>query len=41
MDRPVMILHGTVDSSLDDCMLETFASTDEAWKAELSRQRPP
>ncbi|GMF16388.1 unnamed protein product [Phytophthora lilii] len=32
MQRPVMILHGTVDGSLDDCMFGTFASTDEAWK---------
>ncbi|ETI52478.1 hypothetical protein L915_04259 [Phytophthora nicotianae] len=30
--RPVMVLHGTVDGSLDDCMFGTFASTDEAWK---------
>ncbi|KAF4132709.1 hypothetical protein GN958_ATG18088 [Phytophthora infestans] len=27
-----MVLHGTVDGSLDDCMFGTFASTDEAWK---------
>ncbi|KAG6622928.1 AP-1 complex subunit gamma-1 [Phytophthora cinnamomi] len=32
MQRPVMVLHGTVDGSLDDCMFGTFASTDEAWK---------
>uniref|UniRef100_H3GUQ2 FYVE-type domain-containing protein n=1 Tax=Phytophthora ramorum TaxID=164328 RepID=H3GUQ2_PHYRM len=32
MRRPVMVLHGTVDGSLDDCMFGTFASTDEAWK---------
>ncbi|GMG14705.1 unnamed protein product [Phytophthora fragariaefolia] len=32
MERPVMVLHGTVDGSLDDCMFGTFASTDEAWK---------
>ncbi|KAG1707092.1 hypothetical protein DVH05_026288 [Phytophthora capsici] len=31
-NRPVMVLHGTVDGSLDDCMFGTFASTDEAWK---------
>ncbi|OWZ07283.1 hypothetical protein PHMEG_00020344 [Phytophthora megakarya] len=26
-----MILHGTVDGNLDDCMFGTFASTDQAW----------
>ncbi|CAI5732168.1 unnamed protein product [Hyaloperonospora brassicae] len=31
-DCPAMVLHGTVDGSLDDCMFGTFASTDNAWK---------
>ncbi|POM66454.1 Hypothetical protein PHPALM_17681, partial [Phytophthora palmivora] len=34
MRRPevsLMVLHGTVDGSLDDCMFGTFASTDQAW----------
>ncbi|KAH7485279.1 uncharacterized protein KRP23_4333 [Phytophthora ramorum] len=27
----LMVLHGTVDGSLDDCMFGTFAGSDQAW----------
>uniref|UniRef100_M4B9R5 FYVE-type domain-containing protein n=1 Tax=Hyaloperonospora arabidopsidis (strain Emoy2) TaxID=559515 RepID=M4B9R5_HYAAE len=32
MDLPAMVLHGTVDGSLDECMFGTFAPTNEAWR---------